>query len=221
MDTNVLAAITDLLVREGIAHRRVHHPPTFTSEESAAARGEDIRVGGKAILMKTGNVFRLFVLSAPLKIDSSAVKRHFGVNKVRFATPEELQNLTGLVPGSVPPFGPPILPLELFADPSILEQTKIAFNAGSLTDSIVLSVQDYVRVAKPTLFAFASPTAPPASGLPSPPPATICDEIVAGRLLNPELAEHLARCRAAALAKDPNATSYSPREGIPDTEDKK
>jgi prolyl-tRNA editing enzyme YbaK/EbsC (Cys-tRNA(Pro) deacylase) len=155
MSQPILQAIRDLLQREAVPFREVHHAPTFTSEESAKARGEDLRTGGKAILMKVDATFRLFVLSAALKVDSSAIKQRFQAKKLRFATSDELQQLTGLVPGSVPPFGQPILPFALFADPSIQAQAKIAFNAGSLTDSIVMASNDYLKVAKPDLFAFA------------------------------------------------------------------
>ena len=153
--SDVNTAIRNHLDMLGIAYRAVQHEPTRTSEESARARGEDIRVGGKALLIKTGEQFRLFVLSAALKLDADAVKARFGVKKIRFATPEELMSLTGLVPGSVPPFGEPILPFELYVDGSITANEKIAFNAGSLTDSMVLSVADYLRAARPTVFDFS------------------------------------------------------------------
>jgi prolyl-tRNA editing enzyme YbaK/EbsC (Cys-tRNA(Pro) deacylase) len=58
--------------------------------------------------------------------------------------------MTGLVPGSVPPFGRPILPFDLYVDDSIPANDRIAFNAGTLTDSIIMSVPDYLRVARPT-----------------------------------------------------------------------
>lgn len=155
MSHSILQAIRELLQRESIPFREVHHAPTFTSEESAKARGEPLSVGGKAILMKVDADFRLFVLSAALKVDSSAIKRRFQAKKLRFATADELVQLTGLVPGSVPPFGQPILPFELFAHSSLLAQEKIAFNAGSLTDSIVMPMSDYLRIAKPQVFPFA------------------------------------------------------------------
>jgi Ala-tRNA(Pro) deacylase len=155
MQNPILESIRDWLKREGVAFREVHHAPTYTSEESAKARGEEVRVGGKAILMKTEQVFRLFVLSAALKIDSAALKQHVHIKKMRFASPDELREQTGLVPGSVPPLGEPILPFELFADPSVFAQEKIAFNAGSLTDSIILATADYRRLANPTVFPFA------------------------------------------------------------------
>jgi Ala-tRNA(Pro) deacylase len=143
------------LSAEGVLFREVHHEPTRTSEDSARARGEELRMGGKALLLKVDDVFRLFVLSADRKLDSAAIKRHFGARKTRFATPEELADLTGLVPGSVPPFGEPVLPFPLYADPSVFENEQIAFNAGSLTDSVVMPAGDYRRLAGPEVFAFA------------------------------------------------------------------
>ena len=111
-------------------------------------------MGGKALLLKVDDVFRLFVLSADRKLDSAAVKKHFSAKKTRFASPEELHQLTGLVPGSVPPFGAPVLPFPLYVDPSVFENDRIAFNAGSLTDSVVMAVSDYRRLAVPEVFVF-------------------------------------------------------------------
>jgi prolyl-tRNA editing enzyme YbaK/EbsC (Cys-tRNA(Pro) deacylase) len=147
-------SIINLLESRGVTYRAVHHEPTRTSEESAKARGEDVRIGGKALLVKTGDDFRLFVLSAALKLDSDAVKQRFAVKKIRFATPEELLQSTGLVPGSVPPFGRPILPFDLYVDESILANDKIAFNAGSLTDSLILATRDYMNIVEATVFKF-------------------------------------------------------------------
>lgn len=152
---DVLSAIRRHLNELGLAYREVHHEPTVTSEDSARARVEELRIGGKALLIKTGDVFRLFVLSASRKLDSGAVKARFGVKKLRFASADELFEFTGLVPGSVPPFGRPILPFELFVDESILANEKIAFNAGSLTDSIVMRVEDYRKAAEFEVFAFS------------------------------------------------------------------
>src|SRR5262245_47034661 len=155
MNGSVLDAIRFLLRNAGIEYREINHAPTYTSVESAAVRGEPLEVGAKAILLKTDEVFRLFVLPADCKLDSGAVKRELGVRKTRFATPEELLERTGLVPGSVPPFGPPVLPFELYADPTVgAAHGRVAFNAGSLTTSVVMSVDDWRRAAKPRIVAF-------------------------------------------------------------------
>ncbi len=121
---SIFESICALLNERNIPYRTVHHQPTFTSEESANARGEDVTIGGKAIVMKIDGQFKLFVLSAALKIDSKKLKEHFSSKNIRFATTEELFELTGLVPGSVPPFGRPILLFELYLDGSIVRNEK-------------------------------------------------------------------------------------------------
>jgi prolyl-tRNA editing enzyme YbaK/EbsC (Cys-tRNA(Pro) deacylase) len=152
----ILDKIRAWLDAEEVKFREVHHEPTKTSEDSARARGEELKVGGKALLIKVDDVYRLFVLSADRKLDSAAIKRHFAARKTRFATPEELAELTGLVPGSVPPFGEPVLPFPLYVDPSVFDNDRVAFNAGSLTDSIVMPIADYRRLAGAEVFEFAA-----------------------------------------------------------------
>ena len=80
-----LSLILELLDCEGISYRRISHEPTRTSEDSARARGEALETGGKALLLKAGECFFVFVLSAALKLDSQAVKKHLGVKSLRFA----------------------------------------------------------------------------------------------------------------------------------------
>ena len=156
MSAETFALIKSLLVSHAVPFKEVLHQPTRTSEESARARGEDIAIGGKAILMKVEDEYKLFVLSASKRIDSQKIKRHFQARRIRFATTDELQHLTGLVPGSVPPFGKPVLPFDLYVDESIIANEKIAFNAGLLTTSIIMNRGDYIRVAAPEIFPFAS-----------------------------------------------------------------
>src|SRR3984957_2670623 len=156
MQSPPLDRIRVWLAAKSVPFREAHHEPTRTSEESARARGEEMRVGGKALLIKVDDTFRLFVLSADRKLDSGAIKQYFGAKRTRFATPEELMQMTGLVPGSVPPFGAPILPFPLYTDPSVFENDRVAFNAGSLTDSMVIPIEDYRRLAKPEVFRFAA-----------------------------------------------------------------
>jgi Ala-tRNA(Pro) deacylase len=153
--TSIPQAISDLLRQEGAAFRELQHEPTLTSADSARVRGEPLFVGAKALLLKVDSTFSLFVLPADLKLDSNAIKRHLQAKKLRFATPAELLEQTGLVPGSVPPFGRPILPYDLYADETIGSQLdRVAFNAGALTHSIILSATDWRRVAKPVEFRF-------------------------------------------------------------------
>lgn len=155
----IFKTIIALLEKEGIPYKTLQHPPTYTSEQSAEYRGEALTTGAKAIVYKIEKAFYLFVMPADRRLDTKKIKTYFKANgrkakKSRFATAAELLTLTGLVPGSVPPFGQPILPFELFVDANIRKNEKTAFNAGSLTDSVIIQRNDYLSIANATLFDF-------------------------------------------------------------------
>jgi prolyl-tRNA editing enzyme YbaK/EbsC (Cys-tRNA(Pro) deacylase) len=154
MDQPVFEKIKSLLGDNNIPFRVIHHAPAGTSEDVAKARGTDLKIGGKTILLKVGKEFKLFTFSAARALDSLAIKKHFHEKDRRFATKEELMALTGLESGTVPPFGQPVLPFDHFLDKSITENDEIAFNAGSITDSIVMRISDYLRIVKTIVFDF-------------------------------------------------------------------
>jgi prolyl-tRNA editing enzyme YbaK/EbsC (Cys-tRNA(Pro) deacylase) len=143
----VLQSILGLLERSGVDYRHLTHEPTPTSEDAARVRGEPLALGGKALVIKAADRHVLLVISAARRLDSAKLRKTLGAKRTRFATAEELHDLTGLVPGAVPPFGEPVLSLPLYVDASVLGNDRIAFNAGSLTDSIIMSVDDYRRIA--------------------------------------------------------------------------
>jgi len=57
------------LTEAAIPFTNLHHPPTYTSEESAAYRGELLSVGAKAIVYKIEKEYYLFVMPADRKLD--------------------------------------------------------------------------------------------------------------------------------------------------------
>ena len=123
------------------------HPPTPTSEDSARERGEPIKIGAKALLVKGKEGFVLCVIPADKRLDAKKVKRIIG-KKMRFASKEELMSVTGLVPGAVPPFGE-LMGVDMLVDPALFDEEKMAFNAGSLVKSIIMKSSEYKRVVKP------------------------------------------------------------------------
>ena len=55
--TTVLESIREWLTAEDVSYREVHHEPTRTSEDSARVRGEELKNGGKALVMKLDDTF--------------------------------------------------------------------------------------------------------------------------------------------------------------------
>lgn len=107
------------------------------------------------MVVRAGDVYSLFVLSAAKQLDSKKIKALIACKSIRFANAEELLEQTSLRLGSVPPFGHPILPFKLYVDQSIQELPKIAFNAGSLTDSVILATKDYLKICAGHVCSFS------------------------------------------------------------------
>lgn len=154
MSEQIHRAIRRLLTENEVPFEEVSHEPVFTAQEAAAARDCPVEIGAKSIVLKTDDIFRLFVMSGATPMRSRLIRKRLGVSRTRFASPDELMRLTGIEPGAVPPFGDPILPLELYVDPGLLEHPRIAFTPGVHTVSILMPTDGYLEVARPEVFSF-------------------------------------------------------------------
>ena len=126
-----------------------HHAPVFTSEEAAAVRGVALSSGAKALVVKAGERFAMLVLPADRKLDSKKARSVLGVKSIRFATKEEVLEITTLQPGSIPPFGS-LFGLPTYVDPALGVNSSINFNAGDHAISIQTRHEEYLRVEQPT-----------------------------------------------------------------------
>lgn len=96
-----------LLDRLGIAHSTVEHPPLFTVEESQSLRGE-IAGGHSKNLFVKDKKSRLFLITAreDARLDLKRVHEAIGGSgRVSFGSGELLEEVWGVKPGSVTPFG--------------------------------------------------------------------------------------------------------------------
>ncbi|MEM5799608.1 MAG: YbaK/EbsC family protein [Candidatus Aenigmatarchaeota archaeon] len=150
---DVFSELVNILVNFKVDFEIMSHRPVTTSEEAALVRGTTLESGAKAIVAKIDR-FVLFVLPANLNIDSKKVKKIFKTKNFRFATDEELYDITSCKKGAVPPFGN-IFGLETFVDQELLKQKKINFNAGRNDKSIKMKTEDYLKIVKPKIEKFS------------------------------------------------------------------
>ena len=144
----IFSQIAELLRENNVEYATKRHAPTLTSLDSARERGEPLKIGAKALLLKTDKDFIMAVLPADRRLDTKALRAILHTRNIRFATTEELRSLTGLVPGAVPPFGS-ILGLRMLVDKALFAEEYMAFNAGSLEISIKMKTADYHKLLHP------------------------------------------------------------------------
>jgi Ala-tRNA(Pro) deacylase len=142
------------LEEAGLPFELLTHAPVRTSEEAARVRGTRLDEGAKALVVRAGDRYVHCVLPAHRRADNAALRTILGTRTLRFATPEELDGLTGCAPGAVPPFGN-LFGLPVFVDEELAARERIAFNAGSNTVSITMRAGDFVRASGATVCRFA------------------------------------------------------------------
>jgi Ala-tRNA(Pro) deacylase len=147
--SSVFERLHERLQQNGVPFTVSRHEPVFTSEQAAAVRGTSLASGAKALVVKAGDRFVLLVVPADRKLDSRKARVSLGVKALRFATPEEVLELTGLKPGSIPPFGS-LFGLPTYCDPALAANESINFNAGDHAISVQMTHADYLRVEAPT-----------------------------------------------------------------------
>ena len=155
MAAAVRARLLARLRQAGISFTESEHAAVRTSEEAAAVRGAPLRSGAKALVLKSGGRFLLAVLPADRTLDSRAARAAAGSRRIRFASQEELLDLTGLTPGAVPPFGS-LFGMETVCDPGLADNRRINFNAGSHRHSVQMDYADWEALEQPRIAALAA-----------------------------------------------------------------
>lgn len=147
--------IQKILKDRGFDFETFEHEPVRTSEEASKLRhGYKIEQGAKSIIVRVkkageGKSFAMFVLQGNKKFDKEKVKNNFGLIDIRFATEEEVFEITdGVLVGGVPPFGN-LFSLPVYVDQGLLQNEKIVFNAGDKSFSIGMRTKDYLEIVLP------------------------------------------------------------------------
>jgi Ala-tRNA(Pro) deacylase len=153
----VVSEILNLLQSQNCWFETFEHAPVRTSEEAAQIRpGYTLRQGAKAMIVRirrapSEKTFIMLVFPADQRFDNAKVKSLFSAKDVRFASEQEISDLTrGVQPGAVPPFGN-LFHLDVVADPTLFENEKIVFNAGDRSFSLALKSADYQRLVNPRI----------------------------------------------------------------------
>ncbi len=153
----VVEKIGNLLRDNSVEFESFEHEPVRTSEEAAKVRtGYRLEQGAKAIIARVkeagkGKRFVMFVMPGNKKFDAVKIKVNLGLGDIRFATEQEVSEITsGVLPGGVPPFGN-IFGIDVFADKGLFDNERIIFNAGDRSYSIGMKSADYMRVFHPNV----------------------------------------------------------------------
>ena len=151
--TELTGRILEHLDALGVPYEKLEHEPVTTSEAAAGARASRIEQGAKALVVKADDAYYHIIISAALRVNNGKLRKLLGTRRVRFANAEELYELTGCLPGAVPPFGN-LLGLPVLMDDALLAEDTVYFNCGSHTVSLRMKREDLARAAEARIESF-------------------------------------------------------------------
>jgi Ala-tRNA(Pro) deacylase len=133
----------------------IRHSSAFTSQEIAASAHVSGKEFAKTVIIKIEGKMAMAVLPASYQVDFKLLQEIFGPQKVSMATEAEFKYFfPDCEVGAMPPFGN-LYDLEVFVARTLTGNSEIAFNAGSHTEIIRLSYDDFERLVQPRIFKFS------------------------------------------------------------------
>jgi len=142
-----------LLKTNKIKYEVVEHRKVYTAFD--AAQTQDIKETevAKAVLLKGKKTMYLAVLPASNNCDFKALAKLVD-DKVSIAKEKDINQKLKTKVGLIAPFGT-LFKIPVVLDKKLLKNKKINLPAGSYTESIKISIKDYLKLENPTQGSFA------------------------------------------------------------------
>lgn len=151
--TMVCTRLRALLEDQGVPHETVHHRFDYTAQEAAADTHTRGREFAKVVMLQVDGAPAMIVLPAHHRVDFARLHDELGAKQVRMCNEDEMRQLfPDCEVGAEPPFGN-LYGVPVYLSDAMKDDLFITFNAGTHEDVIRMRLEDYVRLAKPRIFA--------------------------------------------------------------------
>lgn len=143
----ILKKLEKLLSENKIKHKILVHRKVFTAFD--ATQTQHLKAGevAKAVLLKGKKNFYMAVLPSGSNCDFKALSK-LTQDKVSMAKEKDIAKNLKTKVGLIAPFGS-LYTLPVFLDKKLAKNKKLNLPAGSYTESVELSVKDYLKLESP------------------------------------------------------------------------
>lgn len=132
----------------------IQHSPAFTAQGVAEAAHVSGRHFAKTVMVALDGRLALVVIPATRKVDLQSLARVVGAGQAVLASePQFRDRFPDCDLGAMPPFGN-LFGMQTYVSQDLSQAREIAFNAGSQSEVMLLSWQDYAELVKPTVLEF-------------------------------------------------------------------
>jgi len=147
--------LKEFLDTQNIKYVTISHSKAYTAQGIAALTHISGKELAKTVIMKIDDALAMAVLPASYNVDLSLLKATAGAKTVALAGETEFKDqFPDCEIGAMPPFGN-LYGMPVLAEESLAKDKEIAFNAGTHSELIRLSWEDFVRLVKPRVLKFS------------------------------------------------------------------
>ena len=145
------AKLQEYLDEKQVRYVSIKHSPAFTAQEIAAAAHIPGREVAKTVIVKVDGVMAMVVLPAPQMVRMNHLRAQLDADRVELATEEEFKDrFPDCEVGAMPPFGN-LYDMDTFVEESLTEDEEIAFNAGTHTELLRMTFEDFKAIVGPKI----------------------------------------------------------------------
>jgi len=151
----ILPRLQAYLDEHSIKYQVLTHSTAYTAQEVAQAQHVPGKEVAKVVMVKKEDGTPvMLVLPASHKVDFTQLREVLGA-KAELEQEREFRALfPGCETGAEPPFGN-LFNLETVVDTALAQDEEIVFNAGSHWQTVRMRYDDYARLVRPRIAAFA------------------------------------------------------------------
>ena len=147
--------LKDYLDKAGVKYLTISHSRAYTAQEVAASAHIPGIELAKSVIIKIDGTFAMAVLPASEKVDMETLRRAMDADRVELASEAEFMDLfPDCDLGAMPPFGN-LFGMKVYVAPDLVGDETIAFNAGTHTELIKMSYEDFNQLVEPIMLEFA------------------------------------------------------------------
>lgn len=147
--------LKDFLNKNGVHYVTISHSKAYTAQTIAASAHIPGKELAKTVIVKVDGCLAMAVLPASYRVDFNMLKQAIGAKRIELAREEEFEDIfPNCEVGAMPPFGN-LWNMRVFVAESLTSDEMIAFNAGSHTELIRMTLKDYMKLVNPQVVKYS------------------------------------------------------------------
>ncbi len=145
--------LKDFLDSQAVRYITTQHSPAYTAQELAHVIHTCGRQVAKTVILELDGKLAMVVMPATYRIRWDKFMRTMGTDFVELADEDDFEDhFSGCEVGAMPPFGN-LFGMNVYLSETLAANEEIIFPAGSHSEIIRMSVQDYLRLVRPVLLS--------------------------------------------------------------------